>query len=75
MPVKMFEFCQAKKLLEDNKDCKKYNVELKDGTNDYKGTNNNFVFITGSSKSVDNFYKELLRRMYENLNLKNDDGE
>ena len=72
----MCKFCNDKKLLEsDWKLWSKYNVEIRRGTNDYRGTHHNFVDIIGSSKSVDTIYKEILRRIYEDFNFQNEDGD
>ena len=76
MPVKMHHFCRDKELLDTKwKLWRDFNVDMRRGTNDYRGTTENFIDIVGSSKAVDNFYKEILRLMYEDFNFQNEDGD
>ena len=74
LPYNLYKFAKSKQYLDPACELlKDYRVEIKYGLNDYKGTHDNFVNIIGSSKSVHDFYKEIMRRKCESSDIQNEE--
>ena len=72
----MYKFAKINNLLDQSNEIwKEFNVEIKYRFNNYKNSHENFVEIIGSSKSVHNFYKELMIRKCLSSNVQNDNGD